>query len=149
MNGTDETLMPKTGEPMQTIVLYAATALVFAVLDALMLTSVMQPLFRRHIAPLMLDAPRVVPAVLFYAGYVAGLIALVSWPALRAGSVMQAGLNGAVLGAVAYGTYELTSYTIMRDWHPAMVVTDLVWGALLSGLSAAAGVWIVRRLFGV
>ncbi len=133
---------------MQIIVLYAATALIFAVLDAVMLTTVMQPLFQRHIGALMLDSPRIVPAVLFYAGYVAGLIALVSWPALRTGSVAQAGLNGALLGAVAYGTYELTSYTILRDWHPSMVVTDLVWGAVLSGVSAAAGVWVVRRLFG-
>jgi uncharacterized membrane protein len=134
---------------MQIVVIYAVTALVLAVLDAVMLTTILQPLFRRHIGALMLETPRVVPALLFYAGYVAGLIALVSWPALRAGSALQAGLAGALLGAIAYGTYELTSYTIMRDWHPAMVVTDIAWGAMVSGLSASAGVAVVRRLFAV
>ncbi len=47
---------------------------------------------------------------------------------------------------MAYGTYEFTSYAIMKDWHPAMVVTDLVWGTLLTGFSAWAGVAVTRAL---
>lgn len=129
---------------MTLVVLFIVTALVFLGLDALMLSRVMKPLFQAHIGPLMLDSPRMLPAVLFYLGYVAGLIWLVSWPALREGSVLQALVGGAVLGAVAYGTYELTSYTIMRDWHPAMVAVDLTWGAVLTGVSAAVGVAVTR-----
>ena len=32
------------------------------------------------------------------------------WPALRDGVPAQAALNGAILGLVAYGTYEFTSW---------------------------------------
>lgn len=129
---------------MSLAILSIVTGLVFLGLDALMLSRVMKPLFEAHIGPLMLDSPRMLPAALFYLGYVAGLIWLVSWPALREGSALQALIGGAVLGAVAYGTYELTSYTIMRDWHPTMVAIDLAWGAVLTGVSAAVGVAVTR-----
>ncbi|WP_145105437.1 DUF2177 family protein [Cereibacter sediminicola] len=129
---------------MSLAILAIVTGLVFLGLDALMLSRVMKPLFQAHIGPLMLDSPRMLPAAIFYVGYVAGLIWLVSWPALREGSAMQALIAGAVLGAVAYGTYEFTSYTILRDWHPTMVAVDLAWGAILTGVSAGVGVAVTR-----
>ena len=65
-----------------TLTLYATTAAVFLILDAIMLTLVMKPLFTRHIGPLMAEPIRYVPAGLFYAAYVGGLLYLVSVPAL-------------------------------------------------------------------
>lgn len=131
---------------MTLFVLALSTALIFLVLDAVMLTIVLQPLFRSHIGALMLDSPRLVPAAMFYAGYVAGLMYLVSLPALRAGDPVQALVNGAILGALAYGTYELTSYTILKDWHLSMVLVDTTWGAVLTGLAAMGGVLITQAL---
>lgn len=69
---------------MTLITLYAVTLVVFLAVDALMLTFVMKPLFARHIGHLMAEPIRMAPAVAFYAAYVAGLIYLVSWPALTA-----------------------------------------------------------------
>lgn len=131
---------------MQVMVLLAVQGLCFAVLDAVMLSRVMQPLFRQHIGPLMLDGLRIGPAVAFYALYIAGLTMLVSLPALRAGSLMQAAVGGAILGAVAYGTYELTSHAIMKDWDIRMVVTDMAWGTFLSALTATVGVVAARAV---
>lgn len=131
---------------MTLFVLALSTALIFLVLDAVMLTMVLQPLFRSHIGALMLDSPRLVSAAMFYAGYVAGLMYLVSLPALRAGDPVQALVNGAILGALAYGTYELTSYTILKDWYLSMVLVDTTWGAVLTGLAAMGGVLITQAL---
>jgi uncharacterized membrane protein len=58
---------------------------------------------------------------------------------LRDGNLMKAGLNGTILGFIAYSCYEFTSWTIMRDWHVGLVVADLTWGTAISGLSAYAG----------
>lgn len=127
---------------MQAAILYVSTAVVFLVVDAIMLTLVMKPLFSRHIGALMADPIRIGPAALFYAAYVAGLLYLVSWPALKSGAPLV--LPAAVIGAMAYGTYEFTSYAIMRDWHWSMVVTDTTWGAVLTAFSAWAGVTITR-----
>jgi uncharacterized membrane protein len=131
---------------MTIVILYASTAILFLALDALMLTFVMRPLFERHIGALLLDDIRIGAAAAFYLAYLAGLVYLISLPALREGTNLQALVGGLVVGAMAYGTYEFTSYAIMRDWHPAMVVTDFVWGTALTGVSAWAGVAITRAL---
>ena len=131
---------------MQIAVLYLSTAAVFLILDAIMLTLVMKPLFSRHIGGLMLDNIRALPAAAFYAAYVAGLLYLVSLPALRTGAPVL--LPAAIVGAMAYGTYEFTSYAIMKDWHWQMVLTDTLWGTALTALSAWAGVAITRAVVG-
>lgn len=128
---------------MQIAVLYLATFATFLVLDAVMLTLVMKPLFAAHIGPLMAEPIRLAPAALFYAAYIAGLLYLVSVPALRGGPVI---LPAAVIGAMAYGTYEFTSYAIMKDWHWTMVAADTAWGTLLTALSAWVGVQAARAL---
>ena len=94
----------------------------------------------------MLDDIRMVPAVLFYLAYVAGLVWLVSWPALTEGRPRDALVAGAVIGAMAYGTYEFTSYAIMKNWHPSMVAVDLAWGTVLTAVAAWAGVTLTRAL---
>ena len=131
---------------MTVVILYVVTAVVFLALDAVMLGYVMQPLFQKHIGHLLLADIRVGAAAAFYLAYVAGLVWLVSLPALREGTNGQALRSGLVIGAMAYGTYEFTSYAIMRDWHPTMVATDLVWGTVLTGFAAWAGVAVTRAL---
>ncbi|MGQ0567653.1 MAG: DUF2177 family protein [Gemmobacter sp.] len=127
-------------------ILFVATFAVFLILDGIMLTLVMKPLFTRHIGPLMAEPIRLGPAALFYAGYIAGLLYLVSVPALRTGAPVL--VPAAIIGAMAYGTYEFTSYAIMRDWHWTMVLTDTLWGTALTGVSAWAGVAIARAVTG-
>jgi uncharacterized membrane protein len=128
------------------IILYVSTALVFLVLDAIMLTRVIKPAFETHIGPLLAEPIRIGPAAVFYLFYVGGLLYFVSLPALREDNAVQALLGGALLGAMAYGTYEFTNYATLKDWHWQMVALDLTWGTVLTGVSAWAGVMITRAL---
>lgn len=130
---------------MQTLTLYLATTAIFLILDAAMLTLHMQPLFQRHLGAALLDNPRMGPAAAFYLAYIAGLLYLVSLPALKSGAPLL--LPAAVLGAMAYGTYEFTSYAIMKDWSPVMVATDVIWGTVLTATSAWGGVALTRLFF--
>ncbi len=131
---------------MQIATLYLSTAAVFLILDAIMLSLVMKPLFTRHIGPLLAEPIRFGPAAAFYLAYVAGLIYLVSLPALKTGSPVL--IPAAIIGAMAYGTYEFTSYAVMKDWHLSMVATDTTWGTVLTAFSAWAGVMITRAIHG-
>ncbi|HPY48235.1 MAG TPA: DUF2177 family protein, partial [Sedimentisphaerales bacterium] len=63
---------------------------------------------------------RLAPAAVFYLAYVAGLVYLVSLPAIRSGAPIL--IPAFLIGLMAYGTYEFTSYSIMKDWHWTMVV---------------------------
>jgi uncharacterized membrane protein len=130
---------------MQIITLYLATVAIFLILDAVMMLMHMQPLFQRHIGPMLADKIRLAPAAIFYLFYIAGLIYLVSYPALKMGGAIV--IPAAIIGAMAYGTYEFTSYAVMKDWHISMVLTDVIWGTCLTAFSAWGGVVIVRILF--
>ena len=133
---------------MQTLTLFAITAAIFLILDAIMLNRVIAPLFREALGDAILDTPRIGPAAIFYLFYVAGLLVLISVPALREGDVVRALWQGALLGAIAYGTYEWTNYATLEAWTPRMVFTDWAWGTVLTGVSAAGGVWATRTVFG-
>ena len=131
---------------MSIAILYVSACVIFLILDALMLTFVMRPLFERHLGDQMLTELRLIPAALFYLGYIAGLTYLVSVPALKTGDPWSALLPAAIIGAMAYGTYEFTSYAIMKSWHPSMVIVDVAWGTVATALVAAGSVWVTRAL---
>lgn len=129
---------------MTLAILILATGLIFLVADAAMLSAVLKPLFEHHLGASLIDGLRVGPAILFYLVYMAGVVWFAGWPALRDGAPGAALLNGAILGFVAYGTYELTSWSVMRDWHPAMVAVDMAWGTVLTAVAAWGGVMAAR-----
>ena len=127
---------------MQIVILYAITTVIFLALDAVMLTLHMRPLFQRFLGDQILTDIRIVPAALFYLAYTAGLVYLVSMPALKSGSAII--IPAAIIGAMAYGTYEFTSYAIMKTWSPILVMNDVAWGTVLTAFSAWAGVALTR-----
>ena len=131
---------------MQLVTLYLSTAFVFFIVDIFGLKYIIRPVFVRHIEDMLLDSYRFGPALVFYLFYILGLVYFVSAPALRDGSPGQAALGGALLGGLAYGTYEFTNYATLKGWHWQMVVVDLSWGMFLTGLAAGAGVLITRAI---
>lgn len=133
---------------MEVLTLFATTAAIFLILDAIALNVFIAPLFRRHLDKMILPTPRVVPAAVFYLFYVAGLLILISWPAYQSGNVLRAFWQGALVGAMAYGTYEFTNYATLDGWHPSMVVTDGLWGTVLTAVSAVGGVATTLFFFG-
>lgn len=132
---------------MKILTLYVVTALIFFVIDAIGLRFMIKPVFERHVAHLFADPFRVVPAAVFYLGYVVGLLWFVSIPAMNQGNPTTALIGGALLGILAYGTYEFTNYATLRDWSLNQVVVDTLWGGVLTGVSAWAGLVATRALF--
>lgn len=128
---------------MAVIILTVATGAIFLIADALMLYFFMGPLFRQHLGEALLDGLRLPAALAFYGLYLFGMVWFAGLPGLRDG-IGVAALNGALLGIVAYGTYELTSWAVMRDWHPSMVAADIAWGATITCLSVTGGVLAAR-----
>ncbi|MCL4067897.1 DUF2177 family protein [Pseudomonas sp. GX19020] len=130
-----------TGQTMgQAILLYAVTAVVFLGLDMAGIRYIIRPIFETHIGHLLAAPLRLGPAVVFYLFYIAGLLFFVSLPALKAGAPLQALAFGALLGAMCYGTYEMTNYATLADWSWQQVLADGLWGTVLTGFAAWAGV---------
>jgi uncharacterized membrane protein len=127
------------------LIAYAGAAIVFAGLDAVWLTLTNATLYRPVLAPLLADHPRPVPALLFYAIYLAGLVLFAVRPGLRAGRWLTAAGLGAAFGFVAYATYDLTNQATLKLWATQITVLDLSWGAFVSAVGATAG-YLAARL---
>lgn len=126
---------------------YAFTAVVFLVLDAIWLTLMADRLYRPAIGHLMADGFALAPALVFYTLYIGGVVLFAVAPALqeRRGA-LHALLLGAALGLLAYGTYDLTNQATLKGWPWHVTVIDLIWGASVTGTSAAAAARITPWL---
>jgi len=131
----------------QWLLAYGGTLLSMLALDALWIGLYMAPAYKSALGDLMLEQPRFTAAAAFYLLFAAGVVFLAVAPGLRAVSWQTAALHGAVLGLVAYATYDLTNYSILKAWPLGLALADIAWGALLSALAAAAG-WLVANRWG-
>ncbi|MDI6028613.1 DUF2177 family protein [Corticibacterium sp. UT-5YL-CI-8] len=127
---------------------YVATGLVFLAIDAVWLSTMASRLYRPLLGDMLTDGFNVAPAVLFYLIYIGGILFFALYPALGTGRWQTAALNGAVLGFVAYATYDLTNQATLRNWPTIITVADLAWGTLLTAASATGGFLITRKLLG-
>jgi uncharacterized membrane protein len=123
------------------ILQFLVVAAAFAILDAVWLKS-MSKFYRHHLGHLMADKPHLGYAVAFYVLYIAGILFFALTPALDGGSWLTALGYGAALGTFAYATYDLTNAATLKDWPLPIVVADILWGAVLTGLATLAG-WLV------
>jgi uncharacterized membrane protein len=128
------------------LIAYAATALVFGAMDFGWLSLTVQSLYRAELGPMMSDKVRLLPAFLFYLAYVLGVIIFVVEPGLGGRSLTWVLIHGALLGVLAYATYDLTNYATLSQWSLKVTVLDLCWGAFATGVAATAGTWITRAL---
>jgi uncharacterized membrane protein len=102
--------------------------------------------YRQNIGEvLMPDGIRIAPAIIFYLLYIFGIVWFAVSPALaNGGSLQTAALNGALLGLVCYGTYDLTNQATLKVWPSFITVMDMSWGAFLTATAAVAGTLVAR-----
>ena len=122
---------------------YGATALTMFLLDIAWLGLVAKALYAREMGSLLRPDIQWVPAVLFYALYVAAAVVFVVLPAAEQHSIGRALLLGAFFGLAAYATYDLTSLALIRDFSMRIAVVDMAWGTVLTTVACAAGYWAV------
>ena len=132
----------------QALIAYPATAAVFLVLDAAWLWTQADRLYRPALGHLMLDRFALAPAAIFYLIYVAGMVVFAVAPGLDARRWTVALGYGALLGLVAYATYDLTNQATLRDWPWRVTVADLCWGTFVTAVASAAGCRITAWLTG-
>ncbi|MDQ8027544.1 MAG: DUF2177 family protein [Brevundimonas sp.] len=123
---------------------YLGAGLTFAALDAVWLTSMVDRVYRPAIGSIMADKPNMTAAVAFYLISIAGTVFLAVAPALQSGGWARATISGAVLGFVAYATYDLTNQATLNVWSTKMTLIDMAWGTVLTGACATAGYFAAR-----
>ena len=123
---------------------YLGAGLAFAAIDAVWLTTMTNRLYKPILGPILADKPDMKVAVAFYLIYIAGIVFFAISPALRDGGLARAALNGAVLGFIAYATYDLTNQATLNVWSSRLTLIDLAWGTVLT-LSASSIGYLAAR----
>jgi uncharacterized membrane protein len=126
------------------VIAYLAAGVVFLFLDLLWLGMVAKGFYARQLAGFLRESPDLTVAALFYLVYLGGVVFFAIQPAIQAQSWKVAALYGAILGLVAYGTYDMTNLATLRNWPMAMSFVDLAWGTALTAVSASAGYLLAR-----
>ena len=122
---------------LRTAIIYLSTLAVLLPLDFLFLGTIGKKLFDANVGDMLLQSPRLVPAVLFYLIYVAGILVFVNNAA--PGNWQHNALYGALFGLFCYATFELTSMALLRHWEWAVVVPDITWGSAMTAIAASLG----------
>jgi len=118
---------------------------IMAVLDAFWLSVVASKFYKEQLGSILLSKPNMLPAIIFYAIYVMGIVLFVLSPALEKQSWQYALGFGALFGLVAYATYDLTNLSTMKGFNARVVVVDLLWGTILTGTVALLAYLILRH----
>lgn len=125
-----------------------ASATAFLLLDAIWLSQMGPRFYRPAIGELLADKPRFAAAAVFYLLYISCVLVLAVLPALERGGLARAAVLGAIVGLLAYGTYDLTNHATLKVWPVRLTLVDMVWGTLLTSLAAAAGYLAMRPMAG-
>ena len=82
----------------------------------------------------------------FYLLYAFGVVMLAVKSALRRDSLRHALQRSALLGLVAYGTYDLTNWATLQGWPAQLALIDLAWGTFLTAAAGTMGYVAARRV---
>lgn len=127
------------------VIAYVATAVVFFGLDFVWLSRALG-FYRGEIGSLLLETPKFGYAAGFYLLYVVGIVALVVIPATTGSGWVQALLMGALLGLVAYGTYDMTNMATLKGYTLRVALVDMGWGMFVTAVAAVIGTLITQWL---
>lgn len=133
---------------LQWIVLWVVAAVLFLVIDMVWLLWLGRGIYVSEIGEILRQPPNLSAAAAFYVLYVTGLMIMVIWPAVQEQSVSQALIRGALLGLIAYGTYDLTNLAVMKGFTTKIAMIDMIWGTVLTASVSALTVGLATRLLG-
>ena len=128
------------------LVAYAAAIGAFLILDGLWLGLIAKNFYAEQLSAHLRKDFQVFPAVAFYLIFTAGLVFLAVRPDQTDLSLMNIAFYGAVVGLLAYGTYDMTNLATLRDWPLKVSLIDWAWGTALSSVVAVCSAVVTRIL---
>jgi len=124
---------------------YFLAAVVFALIDFIWLTQIGPNLYRPTLDEVLYDGVRWGPAISFYLIYLIGIVWFGIRPGLLTRNSKTAFCQGALFGAIAYATYDLTNHATLKVWSTLITISDISWGAFLTGTTAAITTAILMK----
>jgi uncharacterized membrane protein len=127
---------------------YLMSLVLVIAIDLVWLGVVARSFYAAQLGDLLRPQPGLLAAAIFYAIYAFGLVHFAVQPGLRAGGWVSALGHGALLGFIAYSTYDLSNLATLKGWPIGFVVVDIAWGTALSAVVAAMTCAVIARFSG-
>lgn len=96
-------------------------------------------LYRPELGDMIAEKCRPAPTIGFYLIYVVGVAYCAALPAVSSSSGTEALVDGALLGARAYSTCDLTNHATLKRRSLKVTLIDIGWGVILTALAACCG----------
>lgn len=130
----------------QFAVSYVSILVSLIVLDLVWLGLVMKDFYFGRLGHLLSPTVHWLPAVVFYLIFSFGVFYFAVNPGLAEKNFLKVIISAALLGFIAYATYDLTNMATMRDWPLSVTLVDILWGTLLSAATASIGFGVASAL---
>jgi len=122
-------------------IIYLSTIGAFLILDGLWLGLIAKSFYASQLGDLMAKPIRVLPAGIFYLMYAVGLVVIAIRPGDVTVGLAEAAAMGALVGFLAYGTYDMTNLSTIEGWPLKMSLVDWAWGTFVTGFACGVGAW--------
>jgi uncharacterized membrane protein len=133
---------------MTYVTAYIVSLIVFLGVDFVWLSTMGAALYRATLGDLLAPSVRLPPAVVFYLAYPIGIVVFAVMPALATESWLRGAALGALFGAIAYATYDLTNFATLRTWSLQITVLDIIYGTVATAAAAVVAYFAVKAIFG-
>lgn len=127
------------------LITYVVLLVSFVAIDMVWLMGVARSTYVAEMGSLLRKQPNLAAAIAFYLLYAAGIWFF----ALRSseGQTLLSTIGiGAMLGLVAYGTYDLTNLSVMEGFNFKIAMIDLAWGTCVTAIATAIGAGTLKAL---
>ncbi len=121
---------------------YIITLTVFFFIDLVWIQYVANRLYNEYVADILIDNPRPLPAILFY--LIHSFVLVYINAQIPTSSIFKKFTVAFLIGLTSYATYNLTNYAIIEAWHVNLLLPDILWGGILSGVSVVAAEYLTR-----
>lgn len=125
---------------------YLLTSVVFFIIDMIWLGLIAKNFYAKSLEGFLSDQVNWPAAIIFYFIFIAGISFFAIYPAVEKNSLQLAVIYGLLFGFFTYSTYDLTNYATLNNWPLKVVLVDIAWGSILSGMVSVSGFFIVRYI---
>jgi len=129
------------------LVLYLIAVIIFFIVDMIWLGAIAKNFYKNNLKGFLRDTPNWYAAIIFYLAFIVGIIIFAVSPAIKNNSLLLAVLYGGLFGFFTYATYDLTNYATLKNWPFKIVIVDILWGIILTGIVSTLTYLASRKIF--
>jgi uncharacterized membrane protein len=124
---------------------YITTLISLLALDSVWLGFISKSFYQKHLGYIFSEKFNLWPAGIFYLLYSFGIVFFVINPALEVKSIGVALARGALLGFIAYATYDLSNQATLVKWPVVVTVVDIIWGIFITAVVSAITYYLISK----